>query len=228
MTTTTALTPEQKLTLVKHLAGGKTPDVVATIMHTSKDAVVDVARHHGYPDRDKLAWAADIMAKKIDDGEALSERPMATGEPMRPRGEAVTSPPAATPPAQQPLTRPDEIRILLNTAKGHPSKRIQNAANQIFDRLSALRGLIDEDEQRHAEKRAAAAAKAAARAEIERLERELAEAKAKLRKPAETQAADAGDGEAHVCDEDGCDRTFPTAQGLRLHITRAHRQAAAS
>jgi hypothetical protein len=57
---------------------------------------------------------------------------------------------------------PDEIRILINTAKGHPSKRIQAQANKVLDAIGRLRDLIAEDEAKHAERRAEDAQKAPA------------------------------------------------------------------
>lgn len=224
--TTTTFTPQQKLTLIKHLAGGKAPDVVAAIMGTTKDDVLAVARNHGYPDTAKLSWAADVMAKNLDTDQ-LPEKPLATGTRLQPRGEAVTSPVTPAQPAT-PITRPDEIRVLLNTAKDHPSKRIQSAADRIFDSLDRLRSLIAEDEEKNAAKRRAAAEKAAARAEVERLEAQLAAAKAKLRgKPAganattaptaaEAKKSTAPRGE-YPCRNDGCDKVIDTPQGRGLH-----------
>lgn len=204
--TTTTFTVQQKLTLIKHLAGGKTAEMVATIMHTTKDAVLDVARNHGYPDKDKLAWAADVMAKNIAEGDQPPERRLSQGEVLRPRGEVVSSP--VTPAA--PLTRPDELRVLLNTAKSHPSKRIQAAADRIFDQVARLRALIAEDEEKNAEKRRIAAEKAAARAEVQRLERELAAAKAKLRPKAGQETSTPATTSSTEADADG-----PTAKEIR-------------
>lgn len=178
-TSTTDLAPAAKVALLKHLSAGKGLDVVATITKLSREQVLDVASHHGYPDKDKLAWAVDVLEKKLDAEAAVPDRTeeanrQASSERRVALAEAPTPAPAA-------LTRPDEIRVLLNTAKGHESKRIQNAANKVLDDLDKLRTLIREDQEKHAARRAAAAEKAAARAEVERLEAQLAEAKAKLR-----------------------------------------------
>lgn len=177
MSTKTAISDTQRLTILKHLAGGKPLSVVATILNLGDDAVREVARHYGYPDTKKLAWAADIVAKKIDDADrALPE----STTPTAPRPAPVAARPTPPPP-ETPLTRPDEIRVLINTGKGHDSKRIQAAADKVLDAVDRLRTLIDEDQAKHAERRARDAEKAAARAEIERLEKQLAAAKAKLR-----------------------------------------------
>lgn len=190
MTTSTDITATAKITLLKHLASGKGLDVVATIVGLPRDQVLDIASHHGYPDREKLGWAVDVLEKKLTDDAALPVRaPERAPSPIRPAAGAST-PPAAGP-ATTPLTQPDEIRVLLNTAKGHESKRIQNAANKVIDDLDRLRALIRDDQEKHAERRKAEAAKAAARAEVDRLEAQLAEAKAKLRGPATTKSAPA-------------------------------------
>lgn len=188
MTTSTDIAPTTKVTLLKHLASGKGLDVVATIVGLKREEVLDVASHHGYPDREKLAWAADILVKKIE--EEGSNLPDRTSETRREeRRVTLTEAPSPSP---APLTKPDEIRILLNTAKGHESKRIQNAANKVLDDIDRLRTLIREDHEKHAARRRAEQEKrearrkaeeekAAARAEVEKLEQQLAEARAKLR-----------------------------------------------
>lgn len=220
MTTTIAFTPQQKLALIKHLAGGKDADMVATIMHTTREAVVEVARGHGYPDTAKLSWAADVLAKNIEQGEVLPERPLATG--------GIVERPRPTVPGPQPISAPtvngDDTMALLNEAKAHASKRIQSAADKALDAIGRVRDLIAEDEERHSAKRKADAAKAAARAEVERLEKQLAEAKAKLRggkapKPATAakatrNTAPKGD---YPCRLDGCDKHYDTPQGRSLH-----------
>lgn len=176
MTTSTDITLTTKVTLLKHLASGKGLDVVATIVGLPRDQVLDIASHHGYPDKDKLGWAADIIEKKIDEDAALPDR---TAEVRREeRRVSLSSTPDTAPPQ---LTRPDEIRVLLNTAKGHESKRIQNAANKVLDDLDRLRALIRDDQEKHAARRKAERERAEAKAEVERLEAQLAEAKAKLR-----------------------------------------------
>jgi hypothetical protein len=187
MTKTQDITSTQRITVLKHLASGKAIDVVAAITSLSREVVLDIGSHHGYPDKDKLSWAVDTLTAKLDEqATALPER---RPEPTRPAAArpvpAVPSSPQA--PAAQ-LTKPDEIRVLLNTAKAHPSKRIQKTADKVFDDLDRLRGLIAEDEEKHAERRAAEAEKAAARAEVQRLEQQLRDAKAKLRGTTATTA----------------------------------------
>lgn len=174
------VTPQQRIALLKHLVNGKTPEVVATILNITRDQVVDVARHHGHPDVDKMEWAVDILVKKATEAETAA---IPAGTPPRMAPARPTPTPAPTPAvaAAAPLTKPDEIRILLNTAKSHPSKRIQTAADRVFDQLDKLRALIRDDEEKNAEKRRQAAEREKARAEVKRLEEELRAARAKLR-----------------------------------------------
>lgn len=242
MTDTATITPEQRLTVVKHLATGKNPDVVATITKLSRGAVVDIGSHHGYPDTEKLCWAADILTKKITDGDAPTEDPRRETRAQNGTRVTTTSQPGVTasPVGTAQLTKPDEIRILLNTAKAHPSKRIQHAADRVFDQIGRLRDLIRDDEEKNAEKRRHAAEKEAARAEVKRLEEQLAEARAKLRGP----KPDAPN--AHTPGENGDGpsskeiRSWAKATGVecppvgrvpaavRAAYDEAHREAAAS
>jgi hypothetical protein len=193
MTTTKELTPEQRLTVVKHLATGKAPDVVATITRLDRSTVVDIGSHHGYPHPEKLKRAAEILQNNLD----TQRTALPQGTPdtsVRVTRPAASSPSSVTTPDARPTSGPDEIRILLNTAKAHPSKRIQKAADKVFDDLDRLRALIREDEEKNAERRKAEAQKAAARAEVKRLEEQLAAAKAKLRgtTPPAAAATDSG------------------------------------
>ena len=175
--TTKTLTDTQALTAVKHLASGKDLDAVAAILRADRSTVLDVASKHGYPDMDKLAWAADVLTKNLDSARAATITELAP-QPLRPAARAVG---ADSTPAPTVTARPDGIGDLLNTAKGHPSKRIQSQANRVLDGLGRLRDLFAEDEAKHAVKREAEAQKAAAKAEVARLEKALAAAKVKLR-----------------------------------------------
>lgn len=217
-------TPEQKLTLIKHLAGGKSADVVATIMHATREAVIEVARNHGYPDTDKLSWAADVMAKNLEAStEDFNDAPLAErGGVTRPSRPVAAVPHVAQPVV--PVAPTDEVMATLNKAKGHSSKRIQVAANKALDAISKVRQLVVEDEQKHHERRKAERERAAARAEVERLKQELAAAQAKLRGRAAEPAPEGG-GEFGC---GSCERTFGSAQGLAVHQGRAHAEPVAS
>jgi len=186
--TTNEITDETRLTMLKHLAAGKTLDQVATITRHNREFVLDEVSKHGYPH--SLAKGIDLLAAKIDrDRNTIPEgRPLPkttpgaapTPTPAAPR-PATTSPSSVTSPDARPVGAPDEIRVLLNTGKTHTSKRIQKAADRVFDAIGHLRDLLAEDQEKNAARRAEEAQKAAARAEIQRLEKALADAKAKLR-----------------------------------------------
>lgn len=238
---TTEITDEQRLTMLKHLASGKDLDTVATIVRHPRALVLDVVSKHGYPN--SLQKGIDALTAKIDrDQSALPEGRDIQTAPRVPR-PATTSPSSVTSPDARPVGRPDEIRVLINTAKAHPSKRIQQQANRVLDAIGRLRDLITEDEAKHAARRQEEAEKAAAKAEIARLEKQLAAAKAKLRgKPvaggvtvtvppgvpaAEVQRITAPKVESPCPD---CGKVFDTVQGLGLHQRRhcPKRQQAAS
>jgi hypothetical protein len=177
-TSSTNLDPAKKVTLLKHLASGKGLDVVATIVGLKRDQVLDIASHHGYPDKEKLAWAVDVLEKKLDDEQA--ELPDRTSE-VRREERAVAPRPAAVPTPTASPAATGALEDLIATGKDHESKRIQSAANKVLDDLDRLRTLIREDAKKHAARRKAEREKAEARAEVERLKAQLAEAQAKLR-----------------------------------------------
>lgn len=235
-----AMTPQQRLTIVKHLANGKPFDVIATITSLPRDTIAEVARHHGHPDLKKLEWAADVIEKKIRDDETASlpsrvER-TATPQPATTSGSAASiTMTTAAQDAAAPLSKPDEIRVLLNNAKGHPSKQVQRQADRVFDAIDRLKALIREDAEKNSERRKAEAEKQRLRAEVAELEAKLAQAKARLRgKPAPAPAAPAAKttaprtGETYPCRNAGCDRDFDTPQGRSLHerMKCDHRDAA--
>lgn len=176
-TSGTNLDPAKKVTLLKHLAAGKGLDVVATIVGLKRDQVLDIASHHGYPDRDKLAWAVDVLEKKLDDEQA--DLPDRTHEVRREERSAAPRPSAV--PTQNAPAATGVVEDLIAKGKGHESKRIQSAANKVLDDIDRLRTLIRDDEKKHAARRKAEREKAEARAEVERLKQQLAEAQAKLR-----------------------------------------------
>lgn len=59
--TTDTITPEQRLTVLKHLANGRDPDFVATVVRIPRDQVAAIGREHGHPDRVKLGQAVDVL-----------------------------------------------------------------------------------------------------------------------------------------------------------------------
>lgn len=215
-----------KIAILKHLASGKDLVQTAAFTRVTVEQARQVANAHGFPDPDKMRWAIDHLTESASTSD-LTSKPAAVIP--SPRVSAMSS---HTPPATvTPLTKPDEIRVLLNTAKSHPAKRIQNAADRCFDAIDTLKRMIAEDEEKHAERRKAEAAKAAARAEVERLEAQLREAKARLgRKQGNKVSRPTAPKGEHPCRNDGCDRIFDTGQGRSMHerMKCPHRAEAAS
>jgi hypothetical protein len=236
----------KKLAIVKHLAGGKSLDVTATIVGLDRPVVLDVASKHGYPDTDKLAWAADVLEKRLADEQAaatVKTGPLEQGPRVnQPHPVAAQRTPARPSPSPTSTSTPGQaaaggspggqIEALLDRAEEHPAKRIQNAAAKVRADVDRLRELIREDEEKNAEKRKAAAERAAAKRkaaeekakakeEVERLKAELAEAQAKLRggkaKPAAAKPARERGSLDYACRNDGCDKAYDTPQGRSMH-----------
>lgn len=116
----------------------------------------------------------------------------------RPIGAAMTTP--AAPPTHSEL---------LARARQIDTKAVQRILDKIDTAFTELRTVLADEES-----------KAAARRDVQRLERALAEAKAKLRggsRPVATIGA-----ASHPCRVAGCTRTFDNGQGRALHERRAH------
>jgi hypothetical protein len=259
-----------KLTILKHLAGGRDTDMVAAAMKMTRYQVIDIASCHGYPDPVKMAKAVTLITQRLDaetdpdhverqrrvdealhsdemegltttaatdldmtayvdgaitsdqlvdrtraryglDGEEKTDQPARRPKPPTAATPASTNPPtAATPastnpptpvepaptteatadsdlePAPGPLTKPDEIRVLLNTAKTlTSSRRIERQMEKVLNEIARLRELVTAEQAKAeaaaAEKAERAAERQAARVEIQRLEEQLRQAKARLR-----------------------------------------------
>lgn len=187
-----SLTLEQQLAVLKHLLAGHSCAWVATALRRPVDQIDAIAGEHGYPDHDVMAAVIGDLEEQIRDQEAI---PVHAGRiPQLTNGLTVVDRPA---PAPLPA-KPDEIRVLLNTGKAHPAKRIQAQTDRCFDALDKLKAMIREDEAKHAARRKAQAEKAAVHAEITRLENQLRAARAKLRgtrpTPSETASDSPSDG----------------------------------
>lgn len=208
--TTTAITPEDHIALLRHLASGKTLDAVALIMQIERSEVLDVASKHGYPDPQKLAWAADVLVEKLDQEQAPTQHPQAAAIARAPARPTTPAGGASTPPSAGPGSRPqpaappspvaggtDRIRALIDEGKAHSTKRIRTAAEKAAEAVRKLRELVEADREREAERKRQAEERAAAEREVKELEKQLAEAKAKLRpaRPATTSTPEpAGEG----------------------------------
>lgn len=165
-----------KITVLKHFVEGRDKAFIAAATGMSQDAVMSVATKHGYPRPESMERAIGILETEIEKGSDLTSH-----EPVRLPASGQVKPIPSTTANPSPVQRVDDTKTLIAAAKGHPSKVVQRQADRVLDALDKLRALIREDEERHAEKRKAAEEKAAAKAEVERLKRQLAAAKAKLR-----------------------------------------------
>lgn len=163
-----------KLAILRDLAAGRPPGDVAFDQDLDREVVLRVGSAHGYPDRTKLAWAADVLA-----GEAKDHGP--TGEP-RP------APPAAASPDRQPT--------LIERGRRSPRKATQRLAERAHDAMRRLAEALQADEHAARVKAEQDAEKARVLAEVRRLERQLAEARARLTgrpaAPGEAATAPAG------------------------------------
>jgi hypothetical protein len=193
-----------RLTVLKHLASGRDSDMVAAAMKMTRFDVIDIASQHGYPDPVKMAKAVTLITQRLqrDEEDALTETDDASEGhvPSHAAGTEVSNAGDSASTAELhdaetgaragrvwlgvggPLPKPDEIRVLLNTAKTLTSfKRIERQTEKVLAEIARLRELVTAEQ---AKAEAAAAEKAerqSARAEIQRLEEQLRQAKARLR-----------------------------------------------
>ena len=96
------VTDETRLTVVKLLANGNTPGFVGQATSLSKDQVIDIAKDHGHPDRNKLTWAAGVLQRNLD------AKRMGLPEPTRPASPAGASRRPVPDPRPNDSTRPAE------------------------------------------------------------------------------------------------------------------------
>lgn len=160
-------------------------------------------------DRDVWSFCAEHANEKV------------ASTPVRPARHTVVpqtaaSVPQTASPAMPQVVGGGTIGLLLEQASGHSNARVRKAADRIetdLDRLRALiAGLADDERRKTAEK----AAKEKARADIERLEQQLAAAKAALRGKATRTPSVAGSGEPLSCRK-GCGRTSTSPAGRAAH-----------
>lgn len=167
-----------KLTAIADTTGWHVGDLVA------------LAREHGYAlnvSSDRFQPAPQSKPKpqgivRTQTGTGAASAPAPTDD-----AEATRTAPAAPAPVS-PIRPTPVLRDVIAEGKAHSSVKVQRAAVKAEVALATLVGLLDATRAEEAAKRAAEKAKAEARAEVERLERQLAEAKAKLRGPARAAA----------------------------------------
>jgi hypothetical protein len=238
--TTITITPQLKVTMLKHLVAGKDLDFVAAVTKVPRDDVLDIVSKHGYPDVKKMAWAVDVLTD--NDGNKIpirevDHRPHVLLDTTVPGGVPTMSnfagprpnnPFAITPPATI-AHIPPATADLLHQAEQSPFIRTQNIGTKISTLLADLTTRLN-DEQ------AAVEAKASADREAARIATRIATLQAEInklkRRPVKTVTTTTGPRPAapnrnmhpgvHPCTVAGCARTFDTAQGVHLHQRRAH------
>lgn len=175
--TTKTLTHNDRLTIVKLLAAGRDPDFVATATDHERETVLNVGASHGYPDTEKLGWAADILAKQTDEIPAAKH--------TRPTDLIARRTPTPAPrpaPAAAPAERPDEAHALIATGKKSTRARTRTLAERAEKALAVLAAELDDEQKAKRAAAAKTAQEARVRSEVARLEAELAALKANLTK----------------------------------------------
>lgn len=71
------VTPEQRLTIVRHLANGRGVDFTATATGLRASLVREIGHEHGWPREESLAKAADVLTRNLDKQAraGITERP---------------------------------------------------------------------------------------------------------------------------------------------------------
>ena len=173
------------LTVLKLLAMGRPPVFVAKATGLSEPFVERFATEHGWPDQLKISAA---IGKLVGDQRA-EEIPVRTPEPSRP------SPPAAAPqPRPQPALpttggTPNGIRQgtppaptieeLVRACRRSEHKRTQNLGPKLTDLVEKITAALRSELETAEAKAKREQERAAALAEIKRLEKALADARAK-------------------------------------------------
>jgi len=218
--TTTTITRQTYVTMLKHLVAGKDLDFVATVTKVPRDAVLDVVSKHGYPNKDRMAWAIDML---IQGGDRILERPTDT------RGRVLLDEPAPTPRPVATITHiPPATADLLHQGKASPWIRTQNLAAKIHTLLGDLTARLADEQAAVEAKARVAHENALVASRIATLQAEIDKLKRKPPKPDKPAPTAAGPRSerltrgVHPCTTAGCDRTFDTGQGAAAHRRRAH------
>jgi hypothetical protein len=202
--TVTAITPALKVSMLKHLVAGRDLDFVATVTKLSRQHVLDVVAAHGYPEKDKMDWAIDMI---IAGDSKVSERPLVDVRKATPLANPITHR-VPSPPAQAGFA----VIAASTVQPVSPTySALEQAAKSTFARTRTLgakiANLLDDLEERLQDERAAVAARVKAdkvaaqvKTRIAELEAEIAKLKGKpaTKKSTSTKAAAAGPTEASV------------------------------
>lgn len=144
------ITHATRLTVLKHLAAGKSVEVVGAIMKLSRFEIIDIASEHGYPDVAKMAQAVADITRNIESAERdeLIHRPHAGTEAAAarpvPRSAAVPTPPPVPRPA------PPAAAARPTTTPAPVAPAVSNGAPegpQILTQPDELRAVINAGKQ---------------------------------------------------------------------------------
>lgn len=214
------LTPALKVTVLKHLLGGRTDTFIETATGLTHDQVLEVKRDHGHPDPDKMAWAVDILTQRLDE---IPESAHPLPRPARPVPSAAATSVTTTPrpPAPSTLTvatqpAADAVRALLDLGATSEKARTRNLAAKIDELLTDLQGRLDDEKAAREAAAAEAKAKAARDAEIAKLEARLAELKSAKGGGVHTKGQ-------FPCPDPDCDFVGTSAQSRGGHVRYHHR-----
>lgn len=195
---TTEISSTDRLTILKLLADAQSPEFVEQATGIKSDQVLRIASEHGYPDRHKLAWAADLVQQQIDQAErkAITSSPAPTSPsttPKRPHAQrppeqpahrtSVARPAPAAAERDQTTTSdpaPDSVRGLI--ARGAKSERVrtQRLATKATATVDALERALQAEEDARRAAAEVARAKARERAERAAQERRIRAERAEL------------------------------------------------
>lgn len=208
MSPTTELTPAVKVTVLKHLINDRNTEFIVAATGLTHDQVTEVKRDHGYPEVDKMKWAKDILEKKAGEIPASTvptpraERP--AGAPLVRPGNPPTRPAAAQPAPAVVVRTPDGdittaplVEQLIVRAKDSTKASTRKLGERVQTLVEQLRTTVEAEDRAKREAARAAAADAERKAEIARLEAQLAQLRgAAPKKPATTSTSGTGDSKA--------------------------------
>lgn len=196
MTTTTSITNAQKITVLKHLAGGRDTRFAATVTHLPQADVDAIADEYGWPDLDKVRWAIDeltaagsVIPSRVDRTPAPAPEPRPTPAARHNLSVARRPAPTATPTPEPVRTVTPSANELIVAASRSTRKRTQALGVKVAGLLGDLAKALREEEEAETAAREAAEAKVRNAKRIAELEAELAKLKGKTTtaaKPAAT------------------------------------------
>ncbi|GAB2677557.1 hypothetical protein [Thalassiella azotivora] len=192
----------ETLTIIKHLHSGRDPEWVAAATGKTQAQVETIGDEWGWPDKARLSFAVDELTRQARQEAratipAGATTPATSFKPHARQQQSVSGLRPATSPLRPPQPSPavagqqpaaqDSLAALLaradKLAQEPGTTRVAKAAQRARDAVKALAAALEDVEEAKKQAAAAAAEKAKARAEVERLQRELDAARAKLRGP---------------------------------------------